>query len=208
VKAAVEYQGRRYELAEASVVIGRDGECGIVLDDPAVSGHHAQLSYHSGDFYLRDLGSRNGTWANGRLVTVPHRLQPGDVIRLGKSEVIFQAEGRSADPVKDTTATRPPRTGRLTVQDGSQRGVALGGRTLIGRDPACHLVVDNPAVSGIHLEILRQEDGFYVLSRGRNGTVRRGERLGDGPVRLQTGDELTLGQAVTVRFEESEAALG
>jgi nitrite reductase (NADH) large subunit len=202
VKAALEYQGRRHDLAEATVVIGRDTECALVLDDPAVSGHHAQISYHSGDFYLRDLGSRNGTWANGRHVTVPHPLQPGDIIRLGNSDLVFRAEGQATGQIKATAAAPPARTGRLTVQDGSKKSVSLGGRTLIGRDPACHLMLDYPAISGIHLEIVRQADGFYVLSRGRNGTFRRGERLAEALVRLRPGDELTLGQAVTVRFEE------
>jgi pSer/pThr/pTyr-binding forkhead associated (FHA) protein len=202
MKAALEYQGRRHELSEASVIIGRDAECAIVLDDPTVSGHHAQLSYHSGDFYLRDLGSRNGTWVNGRRVTVPHALQPDDTIRLGNSDLIFRTEGRPASQPPATAVAPLPRTGRLTVQGGSKQSVQLGGRTLIGRDPACHLVLDDPAVSTIHLEILRQEDGFYALNRGRNGTFRRGALLGDTPARLRPGDELTLGQEFVLRFEE------
>jgi len=63
-------------------VIGRSSACQIVLGDDTVSRRHAELRYDDGRWMLRDLGSSNGTYVNGRLVTEAE-VRVGDVIHLG-----------------------------------------------------------------------------------------------------------------------------
>src|SRR6201999_987439 len=50
------------------VVIGRDPSCRVRVTDPLVSRRHAELSYLDGSWLLRDLGSSNGTFQDGRQV--------------------------------------------------------------------------------------------------------------------------------------------
>jgi pSer/pThr/pTyr-binding forkhead associated (FHA) protein len=69
-----------------------------MLDDPAVSFVHCQITRHGDVLYLRDLGSRNGTYVNARLVTVPHALQNGDVIHVGNTDLAFSASGGASVP--------------------------------------------------------------------------------------------------------------
>jgi pSer/pThr/pTyr-binding forkhead associated (FHA) protein/NADPH-dependent 2,4-dienoyl-CoA reductase/sulfur reductase-like enzyme len=92
VFGVLEGAGKRFELLGSVISIGRDPAADISLRDPAVSGTHAQIAELDGRLYLRDLGSRNGTYANRRLVSEPHLLQDGDVIHVGDTDLTFHAE--------------------------------------------------------------------------------------------------------------------
>jgi ABC transport system ATP-binding/permease protein len=64
--------------------LGRAPDNNFILDGPSVSRHHAVLSYEKGSQpVLTDLGSTNGTFVNGELLTQPHQLSPEDLIFLG-----------------------------------------------------------------------------------------------------------------------------
>lgn len=70
--------------------VGRGKENDLVLNDQWISRHHAILqTTDTGDFYLIDLGSLNGTFVNGRRVTVPVTLNNGDQVTFGKTGVQF-----------------------------------------------------------------------------------------------------------------------
>jgi pSer/pThr/pTyr-binding forkhead associated (FHA) protein len=69
-------------LVGARLEIGRSSACQIVLGDDTVSRRHAELRYEDGRWILRDLGSSNGTYVNGRLVTEAE-VRRGDVVHLG-----------------------------------------------------------------------------------------------------------------------------
>ena len=71
-------------LRAASLLIGRSSACQLVLADDTVSRRHAELRVEDGCWVLRDLGSSNGTWVNGRRV-VEVEVRPGDVVQLGAS---------------------------------------------------------------------------------------------------------------------------
>jgi hypothetical protein len=64
------------------VLVGRDPGCAIVLADPTVSRRHAELEVGDDACHVRDLGSRNGTYAHGRPVTST-RLHDGDTVTFG-----------------------------------------------------------------------------------------------------------------------------
>lgn len=105
---ALEGAGHRFELLGSVISIGRDRAADIWLDDPAVSGTHAQLAEHDGRLYLRDLGSRNGTYANRMLVSEPHRLADGDVIHVGDTDLTFRASEPTTAPAAAAAPLAPP----------------------------------------------------------------------------------------------------
>ena len=79
--------GKSFSLNKLPIVIGRDPQNHICINDPHVISHHAQIYSKQNGYYLRDL--RGGTFINGHPVkssTVV--LGSGDVVRLGKS-VLF-----------------------------------------------------------------------------------------------------------------------
>src|SRR5690242_1085969 len=76
---------------EAVCFIGRSQANTIPLTDAdaIISLRHASIHAINGQFYLSDLNSRNGTMLNGRPVTLATLLRDGDVIRIGRCELIF-----------------------------------------------------------------------------------------------------------------------
>jgi pSer/pThr/pTyr-binding forkhead associated (FHA) protein len=66
--------------SQAEITIGRDPACECLLQDDAVSTHHARLAYHHSQWWLEDLGSRNGTKLNSELLTNPTVVISGDII--------------------------------------------------------------------------------------------------------------------------------
>ncbi len=81
---------RVHLLGEASVLLGRDADCDIVLDDPFVSRRHAEIAWNGEAYELTDLRSRNGTRVNGRRIKARVALRPGDVVTLGNATLVFQ----------------------------------------------------------------------------------------------------------------------
>ena len=77
-------------LAGKEVLIGRGKENGLVLEDHAVSRHHARIVEEPDGHVLVDNNSANGSWVNGQRVT-EQRLKPGDQIRVGKT--LFEIQG-------------------------------------------------------------------------------------------------------------------
>ena len=73
-------------LAQARLVIGRSSACQLVLADDTVSRRHAELHAEEGRWLLRDLGSSNGTWVNGRRV-IEAEVRPGDLVQLGGAQM-------------------------------------------------------------------------------------------------------------------------
>ena len=82
-------KGRRFELPDHEPQqIGRSSES-LPLTDQTISRRHAELTPDSGRWYLRDLGSSNGTFVNGVRVTEARLLHPGDQVRAGTTLVVF-----------------------------------------------------------------------------------------------------------------------
>ena len=69
--------------------LGRHPSQSIQLLDRLVSKEHAVVEYSDGTVILRDLGSRNGSFVNNRLVTEPVPLQHGDKLLLGGTRLVF-----------------------------------------------------------------------------------------------------------------------
>ena len=72
-----------------SVTIGRAPTNQIVISDERCSRSHAEVFLSEGKWTLRDLESRNGTVVGDVLLTGDRTLEPGDTIRIGRSQLVF-----------------------------------------------------------------------------------------------------------------------
>lgn len=98
-KLTLQFEGitlREYAVG-GGVTIGRLPDNGVVVDNPAVSGHHARIVVEGGQAILEDLQSTNGTFVGGRVVS-RHALQHGDVVLVGKHQLLFE-RGEIAVPL-------------------------------------------------------------------------------------------------------------
>lgn len=74
--------GARFVLEEDVVMLGRDDDCDIRVNDPSASRFHARIEGGRDGYLLRDLRSTNGTYVNDRPI-VSVRLGDGDQVRIG-----------------------------------------------------------------------------------------------------------------------------
>jgi len=107
---------KEFPLTEAVINIGRRLDNGLVVDDPRVSRHHAQLRAIKGRYVVFDLNSSGGTFINGQR-TSQTVLYPGDVISLAGVSLIY---GQDVPlPQRDLGRTGP------RSQVGAERATAI-----------------------------------------------------------------------------------
>jgi hypothetical protein len=83
--------GMIYDL-DGTLVLGRGDRAEIRLEDPFASSSHARIYEQAGSLVLEDLGSTNGTYLNEELLDTPRPLHPGDHVRIGDSEFVFEVD--------------------------------------------------------------------------------------------------------------------
>jgi type II secretory pathway predicted ATPase ExeA len=81
---------KEYQIGHGHVLIGRGDQCDIVVERPIVSRHHALVIYSPSGISLLDLGSKNGTFVDGRRVN-QHLLKNGDLIGVGDCTITYFA---------------------------------------------------------------------------------------------------------------------
>jgi len=96
----IEDQTRSYSFSVPELVVGRDQTCDLVLDANTVSAEHARLSYHQQNWWIEDLGSRNGTLLNLDRVSTAAILVSGDELQLGEVLLVISIDIES-DEIPD-----------------------------------------------------------------------------------------------------------
>jgi len=190
---------KTYPFAGAEMTVGRLPENDIVIDNLSVSRKHAVIAAGKEGHVLRDLGSKNGTLLNGGPVTEA-KLSDGDVIAIGKYEILFQIptldaahpedldqtviiphfRSRPEEAPKPERAEAPPRLFRKSAME----------EYAIDRD---RLVIGRAKESDIRLS------GFFaprvaaeVLRRGSEYVLRKTAGRGRVTVNGEETDEKTL----------------
>jgi pSer/pThr/pTyr-binding forkhead associated (FHA) protein len=83
--------GSRFVLGPDTTHVGRHPESDIFLDDVTVSRRHAEVSQRPSGFFVRDVGSLNGTYLNRERIEEA-QIQNGDELQIGKFRLVFLAE--------------------------------------------------------------------------------------------------------------------
>ncbi|HMC30506.1 MAG TPA: FHA domain-containing protein [Candidatus Angelobacter sp.] len=123
-------------LTQASTTIGRLPDNNVQIDNLAVSGHHARISWEQGQYIVEDLGSLNGTYVNNERVGKA-ALKHGDQVKIGKHLVEFKQEGNAmlfnvpaktgpAAPKLDATMVLDTRQAREKIADKSAPAAGAG----------------------------------------------------------------------------------
>jgi serine phosphatase RsbU (regulator of sigma subunit) len=93
-----------FELENGSIIVGRSSTAHLALADAYASRHHARLTRRGESLMVEDLGSRNGTYVNGRPVVAPTEVHPGDLIRIAGSSIRRSDEGELISDVMTSAA--------------------------------------------------------------------------------------------------------
>ena len=205
---------QEFELAKASISLGRAITNDIIVSDVRVSRNHARLEFSPQGASLVDLGSSNGTRLNGIQVQRA-TLKPGDMISLGSQQLRYEVADLSED-VGLTQIDSPAQLEQTMNQEflpqainetGSPSLVVftgdktwridLGDQAAIGRDENCPVFIDAANVSRRHAEVV-YTGGVYVLKDlgSTNGTWVRDQKVDQ--LILQDGDVFRVGPAQVV----------
>lgn len=96
----------------AETVVGRAPDVEIPVEDAGASRRHCRVRMAGQFWVLEDLGSRNGTYVNGKRAEQAVPLREGDVIRIGTVELIFRGDATARDagavPVAPVAKVAPP----------------------------------------------------------------------------------------------------
>jgi pSer/pThr/pTyr-binding forkhead associated (FHA) protein len=112
----------------ASLTIGRREDNDVVVDDPAVSGHHAKIDALGDRFVLIDLQSKNGSFVNEQLIN-SHWLKDGDVISIGDHSLVFELQidepklKKKADKYDETLAMNSSQHRRMMKKSTSHKSI-------------------------------------------------------------------------------------
>jgi pSer/pThr/pTyr-binding forkhead associated (FHA) protein len=100
--------GAVFSLVEVNL-LGRSADCTIRVADKTMSAHHGRLSFHASQWWMEDLGSRNGSSVNEVRVTEPIVVTYGD--RLGLGRVVFRLQSGRPPSVPQPELNTRPRSG-------------------------------------------------------------------------------------------------
>ena len=196
-----------YVLERGEAVVGR-GDADIRFEDVYLSPLHARFEARDGELFVRDLGSRNGTWS---FIDAPTRLADGDVLLIGSQLLRFRRLGYPGPHPPEADATR--RMGSLVPSadiaileqlraDGSTRDafhLSPARTVLLGRESGDWVFPYDPTMSGRHAEIRSEDAEFFVHDAGsRNGVALavHGDRAVKKGQRILVGDQILRVESV------------
>ena len=92
VKSPALAEGEEWELDASPITFGRSSQNDVELKrDEYASSTHAKVEPRRDGVWLEDIGSTNGTYLNGIRLTRPKRLSSGDILRIGETELRYEA---------------------------------------------------------------------------------------------------------------------
>jgi pSer/pThr/pTyr-binding forkhead associated (FHA) protein len=185
---------KTYPFAGTELSIGRLPENDIVIDNLSVSRKHAVIFSRTDGYALRDLGSKNGTLLNEKPVSEA-KLASGDVIAIGKYEILFQIptleaahpedldqtvviphfRTQAAGAPKPAGAQTPPRLFRKSAMEEYPLDKD---RIVIGRGKDSDIRLSGIFAPRVTVEVLRK-GSEYVLQKldGRRKVTINGEEM-------------------------------
>lgn len=207
--------------------IGRSAHTTFPMQhDPTLSRLHFVIFHEEESFFLETRSTTRPTYHNGEEVRGRVELSPGDELRAGLSEFVFERE-RFVEERRDEAAMPSLAAPSSWAQEdeeavylipepmGAQPIVALHGceSALLGRSSRADVHLDESSISGKHCILRRvpswSGESAYTIEdlASRNGTTiqRVGEgasvvKLGAHPQRLEHGMRICLGETITYRF--------
>ena len=169
-----------------SVTVGRAPTNQIVVQDERCSRTHAELFISNGSWTVRDLESRNGTAVDGEVLNGDRPLVPGNVIRIGHSQLVFVHNlSQAFSEASTVTSTGPPKSGAATDLEADDDSSVL--------EPYEPTTITHRRGQTRFLETAeKEEEGISRLGQAAARLCRLAFELGKAPD-TATLAELTLG---------------
>jgi pSer/pThr/pTyr-binding forkhead associated (FHA) protein len=214
-----------------SLTIGRKKNNDVIIDNLAVSSHHAKIDSVGDSFVLIDLQSKNGSFVNEKQVN-SHWLKPGDTINIGKHSLSFCYDENETPPgdetdeidrtmVMDTSqyrsmvsknkeeAAEPPVATKRKdtigiisfLKGGDGNHKCRKSITKIGKNPDSDIVVKGFMVGRTSATINKRPDGFYLAYVGGMSLPKVNQQKVRREILLNDSDVIDIGGCQLQFFE-------
>ncbi len=200
---------KTYQFIGKKLTIGRLPENDIEIDNLSVSRKHARISTSPRGYILKDLGSKNNTYLNGKQVEEA-RLRDGDTITIGKYQIIFKIPAPASSTTermdqtviipdfrKDSAEDGPRSAGkgkpaRLFQRSSQTEHLLDRNTTRIGRSRRDDIRFDGLFAPRIELEICRNKSDYTLKKiKGKKRVTINGEAMEEKV--LEKEDLITVG---------------
>ena len=204
-----------------TIMIGRLEDNDIVIENLAVSGHHAKIDSVGHKYLIADLNSKNGTFVNDHKISSPHWLNHGDIIIIGKHYLIFnyipeelqnqdsqkqnqdtvnlssgdyqKIISRNARKTGGTDSGDEP-VGILSFLEGGEGEMELAKKLIkIGKNAASDIIVRGLTMGQTAATISKRPNGYYLSYVGGLSKPRINGKVLKDSVRLNQFDIIEIG---------------
>ena len=189
---------KEIQLTKERTTLGRRPYNDIVIDNLAVSGEHSAITLQGNEVFIKDLGSTNGTYIDGKAVK-KHQLQNKEVVEIGKYRIQFFAD-RPDQNYEKTMVVRPGM--HALGANAKPTSTAPSGKALLkvltgaaaGREVPLVKVVTTVGKPGTAVAAITKRPQGYVIAliEGSQAPTLNGAAISSEPVALRNNDTLDL----------------
>ncbi|MFA6319230.1 MAG: FHA domain-containing protein [Elusimicrobiota bacterium] len=207
-------------MTKDSLTVGRKADNDVVIDNPAVSGHHCKISVQGGTCFVEDLDSTNGTYVNEKRIK-KSGLHHNDVVGVARHALVYIEESAASAtapiPAVPAPSAAPEAGAAPAVKDAVQKLGVLkvlkgavgpteyelkGMSTYIGKSDRVQVPIKGSGIFGsapeVAASIHRKPDGYYLLAIEEGYPTINGSKV-SGSVLLNDGDIVECG-GTTIQF--------
>lgn len=196
-------------VVEKLFSLGSAGDNHLVMSDPTVDRYHAKILHENNKYFLKDNNSQHGCFVNNQRIT-QREILPGDIIKLGSSEIIVLDPRSAADRPKDAYSLPWRLVSDSSWLAGKHFILPPAQSIVIGRSNQCDIVVPGTHLSRRHTEIRIEGNHLRIKDLGSaNGTFLNELRIDNATA--NNGDRLRLDvysfRIVAPELEEAKTRL-
>lgn len=186
-----------YPLPEGEAIIGADPSCLLHIDSLAVQPRHASVTTEGAKCILRDLGSSDGTFVNGKKLAAEHLLKNDDQIRIGKHDLLFSLE-IAVDAIREEALSEIEQGEELKLQplrELKSGWLQLMSGANVGKTIALSRNLTNLGTPGVQTAVIAKRSDGYFLSHleGDHPPTVDGVSIGETSWHLQDGNVIQMG---------------
>lgn len=234
VKLQLKFNGaviKEYNVNKPEFTIGRKPDNDIVIDNPAVSGHHARIVKQGEEYLLEDLNSTNGTFLKERKV-LKSSLRSKDEISVAKHSIIFLNDQERPDaapaetssvssdatmvmaapakpaPGKGPSSAPAATVGALRVVAGESNAASfslVGLTTYIGKSEQAQVRLKGFFAPDMAACVFRKPEGYFLKVLKEKTVKINGQTAADQAL-LSVGDKVEVGGLSLIFFQQDANA--
>jgi pSer/pThr/pTyr-binding forkhead associated (FHA) protein len=145
---------KAFPLPNSATIIGRRHDCDLRIPLMSVSRRHCQINCNKDTLKIRDLGSHNGTYLNGKRINDETTLRAGDYLKIGPLTFLLQIDGHPKEIV-------PPAADRDVRQPEPAKSASSGPKAEKKKEPAtAEATAEEDSIFDLETDESDKDDSF------------------------------------------------